>query len=106
MKPVQWLWLPRWRVMVLGSMLSCSSLINLCKDDTGTKTQFKSPSGVVVGSVGNVYVADRNNHRIRRSGIFGLIISSHRLFLTHGARVLGFFFLIEDINVLRLVLCD
>jgi len=33
---------------------------------TGTAARFHSPSGVAVDSSGNVYVADRSNHRIRK----------------------------------------
>ena len=37
------------------------------KDGTGIEAQFNSPRGVVVNSSGNVvYVADTNNHRIRK----------------------------------------
>ncbi|VDA99963.1 FIG01132568: hypothetical protein, partial [Olavius algarvensis spirochete endosymbiont] len=33
---------------------------------TGTATEFNGPIGVAVDSSGNVYVADTNNHRIRK----------------------------------------
>jgi sugar lactone lactonase YvrE len=36
------------------------------KDGTGLDAQFKSPASVAVDHAGNVYVADTNNHRIRR----------------------------------------
>ena len=36
------------------------------KDATGTEAQFSNPTGVAVDSSGNVYVADANNHRIRK----------------------------------------
>ena len=42
----------------------------------GASAQFNSPSGVAVDSSGNVYVADRSNHRIRKitpSGITSTI---------------------------------
>ena len=35
-------------------------------DGTGIAAQFNDPTGVAVDSSGNVYVADFNNHRIRK----------------------------------------
>jgi len=35
-------------------------------DGTGTEAQFYFPTGVAVDSSGNVYMADSNNHRIRK----------------------------------------
>jgi sugar lactone lactonase YvrE len=35
-------------------------------DGTGTKARFSSPYGVAVDGSGNIYVADTNNHRIRK----------------------------------------
>jgi serine/threonine-protein kinase len=35
-------------------------------DGLGTNAQFSSPSGVAVDSSGTIYVADSNNHRIRK----------------------------------------
>ncbi len=35
-------------------------------DDVGNVAKFNSPSGIAVGSAGVVYVADYNNHRIRK----------------------------------------
>jgi sugar lactone lactonase YvrE len=35
------------------------------QDGIGTNAQFDSPQGIVVDSLGNVFVADANNHRIR-----------------------------------------
>jgi hypothetical protein len=38
---------------------------------TGTSAQFSSPSGIEVDGTGNVYVADVNNHRIRKINAAG-----------------------------------
>ena len=36
------------------------------RDATGTEAQFNGPIGVAVDSSGNLYVADRDNNRIRK----------------------------------------
>jgi uncharacterized protein YjiK len=42
-------------------------------DGTGKNAGFRNPTGVVVDLVGNVYVADFNNHRIRKITSAGVV---------------------------------
>ncbi|MNX95648.1 Serine/threonine-protein kinase PknD [compost metagenome] len=43
------------------------------RDGTGSEAQFSYPNGVAVDASGSVYVADRNNHRIRVISGDGLV---------------------------------
>ena len=43
------------------------------RDGSGRSAQFNGPSGVAVDAVGNVYVADEYNHRIRKITPEGLV---------------------------------
>jgi sugar lactone lactonase YvrE len=42
-------------------------------DGSGTSSMFNSPRGIAVDSSGNVYIADKNNHRIRKITTNGVV---------------------------------
>jgi sugar lactone lactonase YvrE len=42
-------------------------------DGTGTAARFYSPRGLAIGAVGTIYVADSNNHTIRRITAAGVV---------------------------------
>jgi hypothetical protein len=60
----------------------------------GTQIQFNFPTGIVIDSVGNLYVADLNNHRIRKvtsSGVASVFAGSGTPGNTDGIGVLATF---------------
>ena len=44
-------------------------------DAVGAKARFKSPSDVAVDNIGNIYVADTSNHRIRKITSEGTVLT-------------------------------
>ena len=57
---------------------------------TGTSARFKSPSGLTMDAIGNLYVADRLNHRIRvitPDGVVSTLVGSGLTSFTHPYRV-------------------
>jgi len=50
-----------------------STTVSGFADGTGTAAKFYYPIGVAVDTTGNVYVADTNNHRIRKISPSGLV---------------------------------
>ncbi|MFO0398841.1 MAG: NHL repeat-containing protein, partial [Sphingobacteriia bacterium] len=42
-------------------------------DGTGVDARFRTPSGIAVDAMGNLYVADRNNHTIRKISPSGVV---------------------------------
>ena len=65
----------RIRMVTAGGVVNtlAGSGTNGYADGTGTAAQFYNPSGVAVGDDGTVYVADSNNHRIRKVTAAGVV---------------------------------
>lgn len=42
-------------------------------DATGADAQFNNPNAVAVDGIGNIYIADTNNHRIRKMTPVGVV---------------------------------
>ncbi|MBI4885298.1 MAG: hypothetical protein HY826_14720, partial [Actinobacteria bacterium] len=61
------------RITVTGVVTTFAGSSQGFNDATGTTAQFSSPSGVAVDRLGNVYVADTNNHRIRKITTAGVV---------------------------------
>lgn len=53
--------------------LAGSALLRGATDATGAEARFDAPSAIAIGRDGAAYVADRNNHRIRRVTAAGVV---------------------------------
>jgi uncharacterized protein (TIGR03437 family) len=63
------------RVSVFGASAVIAGPGNLAEGDGGPATQARlnHPSGIALDSIGNLYIADHDNNRIRRVGLDGTI---------------------------------
>lgn len=71
-------------------------------DGTGAAASFFSPTGVVVNSMGEVYVADRNNHKIRKitpAGVVTTLAGSGNIGSADGAKAAASFYFPNGITM-------
>src|SRR2546421_8972918 len=55
------------------STLAGSAYLTGSTDGTGSAARFNSPHGIACDKLGNIYVADRFNHKIRKVTTAGVV---------------------------------
>ncbi len=60
-------------LQAVGEVTTLAGSSSGSADGTGTTAQFNEPTGVAVDGSGNVYVADKSNHRIRKITAGGVV---------------------------------
>ena len=58
---------------VVTTLAGTPTMLGGSADGTGAAASFKQPTGVAVDTTGNVYVADSNNHTIRKITSAGVV---------------------------------